>query len=516
MSQLTDFYMSWLGSGNAFGGQSIRLRDQEPLVFRPTDISGCAMWFDANDNDSVTYDNLLQVTSWSNKGTLGGQFDLSGGIITYGQTTINGLNTISMDTNAFMTGQFELNFQARSVFIVTKANTIPAGIPNPYITSDVSGGMETFSDVSGTTLYFIGKHPSPFPEFAFETTTNYTGVASLTEFINATDLSYNWAGVNGTYYTPIYDADASGYNTSLITYYLGGYFGGSPVASSQDWCEMIIYDTNLSDAQREAVEYYLKIKWNIQEPIPPPAPPFAPTDISGLYIWFDANNLSTITTDLSNNVLTWSNLGLASNVASSNSGAAVLAQDVSANNNYVMVFPSGGTDLATTMTLPYLDRTQFVVFQNIADLSGEAYPFVNFFNSYTNSCMQTGLAWDSNTATYLMEMCQQGQNCPVIGIVPNLNTCNYSVAIFQNVSADYTQNLAYFNGGSNLNTGSNAGNLFLQTNESYTINNATSNAPANVICEMLEYNSALTASNIAQVADYLAIKWALSSFQTIV
>ena len=110
MSEITDFYLSWQGS-SGFGTSGIRIRDQEPVVFKPTDISGCVMWLDANDNDTVNYNDLLQVTSWENKGTLGGQFDLSGGIIGYGQATQNGLNTVSFNSNAFMSGQFQFDFQ---------------------------------------------------------------------------------------------------------------------------------------------------------------------------------------------------------------------------------------------------------------------------------------------------------------------------------------------------------------------------------------------------------------------
>ena len=77
MSESTDFYVSWLGVG-AFGANGVRIRDQEPPIFRPTDISGCVMWFDANNNVAVTYNDLLQVSSWSNLGTIGGQFDVSG------------------------------------------------------------------------------------------------------------------------------------------------------------------------------------------------------------------------------------------------------------------------------------------------------------------------------------------------------------------------------------------------------------------------------------------------------
>lgn len=515
MSEYTDYYPTWLGNG-AFGAAGVRLRDQEPIVFRPTDISGCAMWFDANDSFSVNYNNLQIVSSWSNKGTIGGQFDISGdNVVLYGAKQINGLNVVSFSENSFMQGKFTLDFQAKSMFFVTRENITPSGIANPWISSDTTNGLEAFSLRNGALTYFIGKHPSPIPSLAFDSAVDYIGIANLTEFINASDASDNWVGINGLRYPEIYSVAATGYNTSNIIYFLGGYFGGSTIAADQDMCEIIIYDHAISEPERIQVEAYLRAKWNLQEPIPPTPPPFLPTDISGLYIWMDANNQSSLSLDLSNNVLSWSNLGLASNVFASNTGTATVIQDPAANSNYVMVFPSGGTDLATTATLPYVDRTQFVVFNNISNLPGELYPYISFIQSYTNSCMQTGATWDAGSSNYYITMCQQGQNCPLVGPVPSLNTCNYSLAIFVNDSANLSNNLVYFNGGSNINIGTDLGNLFLQTAESYYINNSNASAPANVICEILEYNSFLSASNISTAANYLVNKWAISSFTTI-
>lgn len=512
MSEITDFYLSWLGNA-AFGASGIRVRDQEPIVFKPTDLSDCIWWFDGNDNDAVVYNDLLVVSAWKNKGTLGGQFDASGGVIEYGQTTVNGLNVVTFNENAFMSASYAIANQAKSFFVVTKENTVLSGQANPWITSDTNGGIELFSQVNGTQVYFLGKHPSVIPELAAETNTIYTGYPALISAINATDLSDNYIAVNGTSLPFIYDAVASGYNTGSIVYYLGGYLNGSPVASAQDYCEVILYNRALNIPERIEVEKYLRTRWNIQEP--PAPPPFSPQDISGLYIWFDANNVSSIQTDVSSNVLAWTNLGLASNVAYSNLGYGVSVLDSNINKNIVL-FPQG-TDMTTTMTLPYTDRTQFVVNLFPDDLSNyPSYPYTAAINSYTNSCLQTGWSYDTLTSNYFITMCQQGQNCPVVGSVSNMPASNYNLTIWVNDGHNLSNNLGYWNGGSNINTGIDLGNLFLQTSESYTLNNGTSNAPPNVLGEILEYNSVLSASTISTVANYLVTKWAISSFQTIV
>lgn len=513
MSEYTDFYPSWLGN-NSFGGSGVRLRDQEPLIFRPTDISGCAMWFDANNNDAVVYNDLLEVSSWSNQGYVGGQFDLSGAsIIRYGQTTINGLNVVSFDENSYMAGQFALNFQGRSLFLVTRENSLPEGVPNPYITSDTTNGMETFSQVNGTSIYFIGKHPSPIPEFAFETTTNYTGTPSILEFINGTDISNNWAGINGTRYPAIYDAPASGYNTSNITYFIGGYYSGSVIPSAQDWCEMILYDFDLSEPQRIEVEKYLRTKWNIQEPPPAPPAPFAPTDISGLSIWLDANNASTITLGTSNDVTGWSNLGSISNVFATESNVATYGTD--SNSMNIVAFPTA-TTLGSYYATPYVSRTQFAVFENVSDMTTLTYPYLNIINTSASAGAQSGVSYDSNSGRYYMTMCQQGINCPVAGQISNVDIGGYNLAIFAVDSNSTTNTLGYYNGGSNINTSSDLGNLFNTFPIPYSIGSPVNDSPSFRMAEIVEYDSLLSSSNISTVANYLVNKWAISSFTTLI
>lgn len=510
MSQISDFYTSWLNN-SAFGASGIRVRDQEPLIFRPTDISGCAMWFDGNDSSTVNTNEFNTVLSWDNKGTLGGQFDLSGTAdIQYGATLVNALNTVTFTPYSYMSGSFELNFQARSMFFVTKEISVDLSNANPWITSDTNGGMETLSLYNGTTTYFVGKHPSPIPELAFDASNNYLGYPVMTEFINATDLSDNWFGLNGRKYPAIYEAVASGYNTSNINYYLGGYFGGVATATEQAMCELIVYDTALNSYQREEVEKYLRVKWNITEP---PTPPFVPSDIAGLSIWLDANNTSTITVDGSNQVLTWSNIGSVSNTWSNDSNYATYAQD--SNSKYVVSMPSA-TSLTTYTTLPYYSRSQFVVFECIDDVTTLSYPYVSFINGQATDAFQSGVNYDSNALVYYTTVCQNGTNCPVVGQIPSIPVGGYNLAIYVIDSNSSANTLTYWNGGSNLNTSTDIGNLFNQNPVSYIIGSPVADSPDFRLAEIIEYDSVLPSSNISTVASYLVNKWAISSFTTIV
>lgn len=509
MSETTDFYVSWLGCG-AFGVSGIRVKDQEPIVFRPTDISGCIGWMDANDNDAVTYNSLLQVSRWNNKGTLGGYFDASGaGVVSYGVAKQNGLNCVTFENGGFLAGSYSFNFQARSIFLVVRPNSFPSNTAVPIFSSDTTNCQETFFLKNGTWTWFVGKHPSPVPEEAFETATDYTGYASMAEFVIGTDLSDNWTGINGTYISPIYQATAS-FSTATATYFLGNYFGGSPVNANIDYCEIIIYNKALSGPERIQVEDYLRRKWAIVEPPAPPPPPFVPTDISGLQIWMDANNQSTITTS-GTDVLTWSNLGLVSMTFSNDVNYTSYVQDV--NSNYVVAIPTGAT-LATYASLPYYTRTSIAVVENVSDLPTLSYPFENIWSCDAAGGLQLGFAYDSGSTNTYMSMCQNGYNCPVVGAI-TLPIGGYNLAIWGNDSNNASNNYAYFNGGSNINIGTDLGNLFNTFPIPFGMGSSNTSGPAFRVGEILEYDTLLSTAQLSTIADYLVTKWAISSFTKI-
>lgn len=506
MSEATDFYVSWTGS-SAFGANGIRVRDQEPIVFLPTDISGCALWLDGNDNDAVVYNSFLQVQSWSNKGEIGGQFDISGtAAVQYGVATQNGLNTVSFAVSSFMAGQFQFNFQPRSLFIVTRETSVAQGQPSPWLTCETAGGMETFSQHDGTTVYYIGKHGVVFPELAAESPTDYNGYAALFSFVNSTEAIDNFVGVNGSQISLTYSNIATGYNTSNITYFLGDYLNGTPVGVSQDMCEMILYNTALSPPDRENVEKYLITKWGITEP------PFSPQNIPGLQLWMDATQTSTLTLSSGSNVDSWSNAGAAGGVLNAQCNVAYVNTDFGFQT---VEFPPQ-TVIAGNMAFPYMTRTAFCVFQNLQAMDELAYPYGNLFNCGTAGGRQIGYNYDSNTDTYYLALCQQSYNCPASGPLPIPLTNDRHLAIWGVDSNTYTSSIMYYDGGSNINIDTNGANLFNLGTIEYTIGSPVSGSPYFRVGEIIEYDSLLTTAQISSVAGYLVNKWAISSFSAIV
>lgn len=512
MSETTDFYLSWQGC-SAFGANGVRLRDQEPLIFSPLDLSGCALWLDANDNGTIAFNDLLQVVSWSNQGYVGGQFDVSGAeLIGYDQKQ-NNLQVLSFPEQGFMQGQFAFNFQDRSFFIVTREKVVPTGTPMPFFTSDTSNAMEFFSLKNGSNIYFVGKHPSPIPELAIETTDSFVGSAVLVNFINGSDMSNNFFGINGTRFPFIFEAAASGYNTSNVSYFLGDYYGGFPTFSSQDMCEVIMYDRVLEPTERSQVEAYLIRKWAITPPPPPPPPAFSPKDISGLQIWLDANDTNAVRLGLSNDVMGWSNSGGTGANFIPGCNVATYGQDP--NGNYIIGMP-GTTTLDSYFQLTYNSRTQFAVFSCVDDLTALTYPYLNVFVGDATGGVQSGVSYDSKTSNYVMSMCQNGINCPVLGTISNVPIGDYNLCIWAVDSNDYVSTVAYFNGGSNINTSTDLGNAFNTNPIPYIIGSPVSDSPDFRIAEIIEYDTRLDSGQISTVASYLVNKWAISSFTTLI
>lgn len=494
--------ISWLGNAE-YGVAGLRVREGNPVVFRPTDISGLQVWLDANDTDSVSANPFGTVESWHNKGDLSGNFDLSGNAdVRYGQNYVNGLETVSFTDNAYMIGNYAMNFQDRTIFYVYRRNTDISGSVLTWITSDTTDGLESgVLQLSPTSfIYVLAQHPGSVVNLAFTDTIDRKGYAQLVDFsVSSTDLSGNYGGINSVEQPLSVSGLVSNYPTSTIPYFLGNYLNGTPLQNNVDMCEIIIYDTVVSPAQRALVEEYLMTKWAITEPPAPVPIPFAPTDLSGLQMWLDGSNVSSFSLSGSD-VLSWSNVGSAG-------GSFAPGSNIAQYSNAIVAFPAE-TTLESYIQLPYLSRTFFTVFEVKSDLTTLAYPYVNLMNGNASNASQIGVNWDSNTSNYYVSVCQNGTNCPIVGSFAVLPTgLNLYYGVVDSNSSSNT--FAYLNNSSNLNTSTDLGNLFNTNPIPYIIGTTSSNSPIFTMAEFIEYDSVLSSNDISTVKSYLSDKWGL-------
>lgn len=261
MSEITDFYMSWLG-GDLFGNTSAGLAAPIPIPFSPTDISGCSVWFDATDSTTITADVSGNVSAWFNKG------DLSGSAVQYSTEALpttnthsmNGNNVIWFDSYQVLTLPLAFPNEAYTFFVVQ--NTLIDPATQNYVSwfgSFTAGGFAcSLAEFMGT--YYVGCGANAID--------NYVLNSSATALINtpviyairsSSDISGNVITRNGVSLDLNYANQFLGYNTSTIDFYLHMFTH----PSSYDVGEIIVYNRALENDELLSVTEYLSGKYNI-------------------------------------------------------------------------------------------------------------------------------------------------------------------------------------------------------------------------------------------------------------
>lgn len=266
---MTDFYIDWLGCG-AFGAVGRRaVAEVTPIVFQPTDLSSCVVWFDANNSGTITLDGTnTYVTSWSNQGTYGGlatNADTSN-VVYSGTQTINALNVLDFSSNAALTFPFAKGTSDTTAFIVCQPQTDfdvtycninfinPVG-QNGYLAL----GMGYDSNISFTEPYFYAQASSGYYFVTLATSSNnpWKQTANISWRSDSNALS-NQILVNSSNITLSYSSNALCLN-DLQTYWIGD----TSYNTQFYLAEMIIYDRVLSDTDVATVNSYLTTRWNI-------------------------------------------------------------------------------------------------------------------------------------------------------------------------------------------------------------------------------------------------------------
>lgn len=263
MSESTDFYMSWLGCG-AFGAQNSRITALEPIVFLPTDLSNCAIWFDANNSDSIAVDPLdnSSLLSWNNLGDLSGSMTPATGTGNYNVDTINALNVVQFPVGNTMSWYNAIPDQEKTSFIVAKGLTDLTTILNPYMdlwSGAASQGYQLgYSYVRDLDTFVYAQCRSGDWCVYSTTGTNPYNTPQLVSYRITTDLSSNFIRINSVNQTLLENHTADLFNTFPIPYVVNRDDG-----SSQDIAEIIIYNRALTDVEVAQVEAYLTAKWAI-------------------------------------------------------------------------------------------------------------------------------------------------------------------------------------------------------------------------------------------------------------
>lgn len=247
-----------------------------PIPFNPLDISGCALWLDASDTSTVDVNgdlsgvNVNRVMKWFDKANPSNQnyWTHDGDPATsglYNTHKVNQRNVIYFPPTCYMDhedGGVSYAFKDRSFFAAIKCRSslMDASATSVTIFNGVDASGMTlgiFPDISNTSfLYRMGQTGgSALIEYdVSETILNRRMILAFVN--NSTDLSGN-AGIFDITSETLTTSGLADYNTNKMQYELNNRLDGG----SQDICELIMYDTALSEADRNRVINYLGDKW---------------------------------------------------------------------------------------------------------------------------------------------------------------------------------------------------------------------------------------------------------------
>ena len=300
--------------------------------FSPQSIPGLSLWLDGADTSSMTFSSGTTVTAWRDKSSTGNNFTGSASYALDSEYNKYGLS-FNGSSNYFS----QVN---GSLYSITNTTYTIFTVHRFYYNSPSNGVGEVYRQVGGT-IWF--RQQSAQVNWITDTTyIQISGTASSLSgigCINTLTTSSATAYSNGTSV-----GSASRGTTTNIAFSIGRYSGGSELLQGAIF-EMLVFNTTLSTSQQQQVEGYLAQKWGLQDSLPATHPYYAavpspgtvavssPTAISGLKLWLDAADASTVTGTTS--VTAWADKSGTSNNMSVTSGTISYASNT-------MTFASGG------------------------------------------------------------------------------------------------------------------------------------------------------------------------------
>jgi hypothetical protein len=493
--------------------------------FYPVDIPGCAMWFDAADNSTITLSGST-VTQWNDKSGNGYNATNS----TYAAPTYS--------ATGFNNGYPGLLFNGTSTMLAT-----PSILPTPVLSAN---GTDT-------TIFLVFNRISQVANFiAFglggaAVSTNYNTYVLRDPWSSTTgallDIGNGTLGrVNIPSYTvtgpQLYSLWRNG--TSTYFYRYGSSLGSNLSASSNvgttnqplnigggfadgGWfnsyiSEFIIFNTALSTSQRQQVEQYLTWKWGLSIVNLPTGHPgkllpafstnFTVKSISGCQLWLDAADSSTVTG--TSTVTAW-----ADKSGNGNNGTATGSPTLAQNsiNGRQAVTAAVGTYFLGPLAISGPSLTCFAIATTNVTLPNIRSPradqrLVSLANGANRDYDGTGgviplFNWDNTSmiGAYNNNLGNVNSNTIVTG------TPFMAVSRFDGTTASL-----WFNGAPGSFPSSPSTNSFTITK--YGIGNQanpTIEYWSGFIGEIILFSTALTTSQRQQVEGYLAWKWGLQS-----
>jgi hypothetical protein len=357
-------------------------------IFTPSQVPGCAVWFDGADQSAMTFSSSSNISLWRDKSGNGFNATASGSPSLIGFNSVSPSGVYFNGTTAYLSNfACPINLSRRAIFIVMQEVThtdftgILSFIPNPTTGSDYQTptgmSIETkfglrFYANSGTYLSDMGNTTLLQKSIYFDSMNGTQGGS----FFNGANTSNNVA--NSTQGTCTGFVLGARWNNGVGTY------------TNSIIHEIIVYSNAITTTQRQAVEGYLSTKWslgsllsltNVYGPtsklsyglaaaVPVPITRVAgsvnwrPTQLGQCQLWLDAADASSIALTSGNVVSTWSDKsGLGNNASQVNGPTYVASQKGilfnGASSQYFTLpngtFPTGNSSYSYFMIVNFND-----------------------------------------------------------------------------------------------------------------------------------------------------------------
>ena len=225
-------------------------KGEEATITSPTQLSGCELWLDASDLETIIG---ATAEEWKDK---------SGNLAHAGQGTSanrptlvkngwNGLSYLSFDgSNDAMTGNLSNSIIDDSIFIVcrTKNSAADAGIF--FISDTPSFGHKGLTHHNGSNVYCYFSSGSKYKAYNMSTYSPHI-------------ISRSYADAVGTFHINGCEAISSNGTPADVSASTLYYIADATSKCEIDIGEIIVYNRKLSQAELRQVEKYLSLKWKI-------------------------------------------------------------------------------------------------------------------------------------------------------------------------------------------------------------------------------------------------------------
>ena len=255
--------MSLIFRTNNPSGNALPATMQYFNYFLPTQISGCRLWLDSQDNSTFTFSSGSNIATWLDKSGVGNNATgVSSPVLT--ANLINGRQAIATATGPYFTGSISITGNTVTTFAVALTTaSLPLGGSDQRLVSLVSGGGVDYGTQDGTIALFNQGNSSWIGTWRVSGPIANSGITQNVAFLACS----KYDGTNGFLWKngspgSIASSASSG-NFSVTKYGIGNL--ANP--TSEFWRgyigEVIIYNTSLSDTDRRNVEGYLAQKWGL-------------------------------------------------------------------------------------------------------------------------------------------------------------------------------------------------------------------------------------------------------------